>query len=353
MTPQKRTLNLAALAVSGALLASAAGYAQDRQADPQKDADRSQQTDRPQADSSKMGQARAGLPEGIKWSDKQADIDPVRGLIDGIAGAAVADNGFDDVVERLVDQDRNRIGEWIDEGENKKFTELNESAKRFREAYKVKYNKDFDFDEQALVGLVAIEGEVQDPKLVAQTWPVAPTAGMARAAEDGRVAGGQDVTDTQGNIEKGRQVAIAILPAPRGALEKSGTPQDRPDAAADRRSGDPAQQEGDARLAGAGIQPDAPALGTGIRISLIHEFPGSWKVDVPNQRAPQQVSGDLARRLGQLSDANQNWPSDETQLHQTVAYAVMCALYGVEAPGHQPMNGTPRPAAGGDPMDDR
>lgn len=347
MTPQKRMFNLAALAASTALVAGAAGYAQDRQPDHLKDADRPQQADR-------QGQVRAALPEGIKWSDKEADLDAVRGVFDGVAGAAIAENGFDDVVERLVDQDRNRFGEWIGQGENNKFAQLNESAKRFREAYKGKYNKDFDFDDQSLAGLTAVEGEVEDPALVAQKWPVPAAAGMERSPEDGRVAGGEDVTDTQGNIEKGRQVAIAILPSPvlgaavRGAAGSAG--EAARDAAADRQAERPAGGMDD-RAQPAGQM--RAGLGTGIRVSLINEFPGSWKIDVPNQRAPQQVYTDLARRLGQLADANMHWPSDEAQLHQIVAYEVLCAIYGVETPGRQPMNGTPRPAAGGDPMDDR
>jgi hypothetical protein len=339
-------LNLAALAVTGSLLASA-GFAQDPQTDRPQDRDRVQQTDRQQGT-----QARAGLPDGIKWSDKEVDLDDVRGVIDGIAGAAIAEGGFDDVVERLVDQDRNRFGEWIDQGENNKFTQLNESTKRFRDAYKAKYNKDFDFNDQALAGLTAVEGEVEDPSLVAQKWPVAATPGLDRP-QDGRVAGGEDVTDSQGNIEKGRQVAIATLPAPKmGAADKAGSPHDRPGAAADRDQGDAAQDDRDARVAGAGVQP-ASGMGGGLRVSLVNEFPGSWKIDVPNQRSPQQVYSDLSRRLGQLADANMHWPSDEAQLHHMVAYDVLCAIYGVESPGRQPLNGTPRPAAGGDPMDDR
>ena len=339
MTPQKRMLNFAALAVSGTLLAGAAGYAQDRQTD--QDPDRMQQTD-------KTTQARAGLPEGIKWSDEEADLDDVRAVIDGITGAAVAENGFDDVVERLVDQDRNRFGEWIDQGENNKFTQLNESSQRFRDAYKAKYNKDFDFEGDALASLTAVQGEVEDPALVAQKWPVAPTAGMDRTPEDGRVAGGEDVTDSQGNIEKGRQVAIAMFPTPKfGAAAGAGARGEvAGGAGADRPGYD---QDDRAQVAGKAHA----GLNTGLRVSLINEFPGAWKIDVPNQRAPQQVYSDLARRLGQLADANMKWPSDETQLHQLLAYEVLCAIYGVEIQARPPMNGTPRPAAGGDPMDDR
>src|SRR5688500_5846348 len=143
-TRTKRMLNLAAVAVAGACLASIPAFAQERRGvgQPQQREDRiGRQTDQPQKAIDK-----ATLPKGIKWSDEPADVAEVRGVIDDVVGAAVIENGFNDVVERFVDQDRNRFGEWMNQGENREFTQFNESAKKFQEAYKAKFNKEFDFD---------------------------------------------------------------------------------------------------------------------------------------------------------------------------------------------------------------
>lgn len=305
MSSNRRALNLAAFAVAGALMASA-GFAQDRDREDRQDRDRIGQQDR----GGQMAQDRAGLPAGIEWSDEAADVSDVRSVIDDIAGAAVIENGFNDVVERFVDQDRNRFGEWMDEGENREFTEFNAAARRFQDAYEAKFNKEFDFDaEKALVGLSAIQGEVENPTLVASNWPVQPTMG-AGGADEARVAGG--VTNEQGNIEEGRQVAIATIPAPH-----KGQPMNQRAAGA---AQEPAERQ-DAHRAG--------MAGGGLRVSLVNEFPGTWKVDVPNSRAPQQVYADLAQCVGKLADNAAQW-GDETQVQHMVAHEVLCAIYGVK-----------------------
>lgn len=325
MTRSNRFLGLAAVAVSGALLGSLSGYAQDRQDYPKQDRDRIAQQD------------RAHMPQGIKWSDEAADLGDVRGVLDDIAGAAVIENGFNDVVERFVDQDRNRFGEWMDQGENREFTEFNAAAKRFQEAYKTKFNKDFDFDaEKALASITAVQGEVEDPTLVAANWPVPAMAGMEMPGEP-RVAGERAPTDEQGNIQKGRQVAIVTIPAPHKATGMGGErpgdrltgdrpgerqPGDRPDAGAERR---PAQG------AEAGVAQAMRSLGGELHVSLVNEFPGAWKVDVPNSRLPQQVYSDLAQRVGKLADSTAQWPSEESQVQHVIAYEVLCAIYGADS----------------------
>src|SRR5688500_13167053 len=135
----RRAMKLAAIAVAVACLATIPSYAQEQQQRPQ---DRQQQGDR----IGQPGAAHQDLPPGIRWDTEAADPGDFRGVIDDVTGAAVIENGFNDVVERFVDQDRNRFGEWMDQGENREFTEFNAAAKRFQEAYKGKFGGEFDFD---------------------------------------------------------------------------------------------------------------------------------------------------------------------------------------------------------------
>ena len=216
-TKSKQMLNLAVVAVAGACLASipAFGQQQDRAGK-----DRAGQTQREDRIGQQADQQidRSMLPKGITWSDEPADTGEVRGVIDDAVGAVVVDGGFNDLVERFVDQDRNRFGEWMNEGDNREFTQLNESAKRFQEAYNTKFNKEFDFDaESALAGIVAVQGEIEDAAIAAANWPVKPLGqqGGAEAGGEPRVAGEamgevQEETREQGNIEEGRQVAVVL-----------------------------------------------------------------------------------------------------------------------------------------------
>jgi len=323
-------LKLAAIAVTGACLATIPSYAQDQQ-DRTQNPQQQQQGDR----IGQPGAHQQDLPPGIRWDAEPAEPGDFRGVIDDIVGAAVIENGFNDVVERFVDQDRNRFGEWMDQGENREFTEFNAAAKRFQDAYKAKFGGEFDFDaDTALSGIMAKRGEVEDPTAVAAHWPVKPFGGAAGGMEpapgDARVAGGEmgddaqqqrDPTNKEGNLEEGREVAIVMIPAPMPGATGA-------------RAGAPDAQ---AKAGGADAQPAAAKpmarQGKVMRISLINEMPGAWKVDVPNDRQPQQVYTDLAKRIDRCTQMSAQWPSDEAAVQQVIAFEVMSAIYGVDAPG--------------------
>ncbi len=320
----RRALKLAAVAVAGACIAGVPTFAQDRAGGM------AGQDQQDQAQRQRPGQS-ADLPRGIRWSEEPADADDVRGVIGDIAGAAVTDDGFDDLVERLVDQDRNRIGEWLDEGDNREFAEMNQAAERFRQAYQEKFGEEFSFEgETALAGITARQGEIEDPEVVASNWPVPASPGMDRGNLPGqpRVAGGEDPVNDQGNLEEGRQVAIVTLPAQSGQ-QRGMQPGQRSGAGI----GEQAGQAGD--RAAARAQAERPGMagrsgqGQEIKISLVNEMPGAWKVDVPNDRQPEQIYRDITQRLDRLSQSADQWPSEKSQVHHKVAYEVLSAIYGV------------------------
>lgn len=327
MTPisTRRMFNFAAIAVAGACLASIPSYAseQDRPHDDKQD-----HKDRIAQPSGE----RANMPQGIKWSDDPADLDDVRGVISSVAGAAVINDGFNDVVERFVDQDRNRFGEWMGRGENKEFADFNAAAAKFQAAYKQKFHKDFDFnDDAAIAGLTAVQGEIEDPALVAANWPVAAMPGMEgrMGGAEPRIAAGAEPSEDvkeQGNIEKGRNVAIATLPAPHMAAHAGARVGaeigEKP--AADRQPEQPGAAAGVRAGASEGM------AGKGLRISLVNELPGAWKVDVPASRTPEQVYSDLSKRIDKLAQDTAAWPSEESQVQHLIAYEVFSAIYGVD-----------------------
>src|SRR5687768_7727288 len=91
----------------------------------------------------------AQFPAGIKLDDdpKEDQVELYKTL-DNITEAAFTKRGFDDVVQRLVDQDRNRIGK--DGFAEKKFDDLGAKVEALRTAWKDKYQDDFEVDgEQA------------------------------------------------------------------------------------------------------------------------------------------------------------------------------------------------------------
>ena len=234
----------------------------------------------------------AALPAGVKPREAE-DSNDVYQAFEGLTEASLTKKGFDDVVERLVDQDRNRIGK---DDATKDTEELDGIAAAIAKSWKEKYGGDFAVEpKEALKSVALLRGEIEDPKVVAAHWPVKPVA--PRAGEQDAVAAGaaqqaernekgNDDPNLNSNIEKGRDVAIATVPASHGL----------------------------------------PAL----NVSLIREANG-WRVDIPNNITGQQLRSNLAKHLTQVKDASGEWPADKNEAAALVAHHVLMACYNIDA----------------------
>ena len=235
----------------------------------------------------------AAFPAGVKTRDAEDPAD-IHRTFGSIAEAAVTKDGFDDVVERLVDQDRNRIGKAAEE----KSSELDKAVEQVRRAWKDKYGEELDVDPKAAFESVTLlRGEIEDPKQAAANWPVravaqpsaggdAETAGAAQRADQENAKGNAD-PNLNSNIEKGRDVAIATVPASHGL----------------------------------------PAL----HVSLIREAQG-WRIDVPNNLAAGQIRDNLVKHLGHVAAQVGQWPADKNDAPLLLAHHVLMAVYNVDVP---------------------
>src|SRR5690606_2670760 len=83
--------------------------------------------------------------------------------------AALTKGGFDDLCERLTTLDRERIGDFPEQ----EFSDLDGRIQQITDAYRAKYGEDFDLKDEDMAGLVVIrEGEVNDPALIRDGWPL-------------------------------------------------------------------------------------------------------------------------------------------------------------------------------------
>jgi hypothetical protein len=236
--------------------------------------------------------AQASLPAGVE-AKKDAGKEDRDGILKPIATAteaALTKDGFDDVVERLVDQDRNRLGK--EGAAERKYDDLNMKAQALRDAFKQKYGRDFDVGRaEALTHVATLCGEVQDPQQVASAWPVqavmpAPGEAVQAAAQQP----GATPADKESNIEKGRDVAIATIPASHGL----------------------------------------PA----VHVSLIQEATG-WKIDLPNNVSGQQLHDNLLKHINMIQDMQAKWPADANAAELAFTHHIMLGLYGADAEAKQ------------------
>jgi len=126
-----------------------------------------------------------------------ANANRVPVLISHVAEAALTKDGLNDVAERFVDADRNRIGKGDLKNGNE---ELNALVANIRSAWKTKYNSDFSIHE---------EDKVFSPQFM-----TANTGEVAKDAVNTNIPG--DANRTTG-AEPGRNVGSVSIPESHGA----------------------------------------------------------------------------------------------------------------------------------------
>ena len=229
-------------------------------------------------------QGPLALPAGAKAVDKKVEPADLAKVIGKAAEGALNKGDFDDVVSCLVDQDRDRLGDH----KSFDFKTLDGRIDQVLKAFKDKYGEDFSIDkDKVFADAQAIEGEIEDPNQFVQNWPVAPIPGLDAAVAGSRTQVVDEDTRKNGNIEKGRNIAIVRLPA----------------------------------------QGDIPAL----NVSEIRELTG-WKIDIPNDRKLQQIHDDLLKHLTMVGENTANWPTDKEGAKGMIARHVVMGLYGIDLP---------------------
>jgi len=88
------------------------------------------------------------------------DLNNIYKTLGDTSEAALSKGSFDDMVERFVEADRKRIGDFKD----MKFDDLDAKVDAFRSAFKAKYNADFDIDDKVFENwaMVSNAGQTAD-----------------------------------------------------------------------------------------------------------------------------------------------------------------------------------------------
>ena len=231
------------------------------------------------------------LPPGVTPKDLKEEGD-VRNAFEAITEGSMSKDIFDNIVNRLVDADRNRISKYKDT--NPDWKPLTDRVATLERSWKEKYGKKFDLDEKVVFGannyVVVAQGEISDPKALMGNWPVQPNVNAvlaaakkpavntAEQANDANKAAGGDT-----NLDKGRNVAVARYPAGHGL----------------------------------------PA----VDASLIHELPDIWRFDLPDNIDGQKLTANLIAHLNQVG--TKGWPDDINEAYRIVAHRVLLAMYDV------------------------
>ena len=199
------------------------------------------------------------------------DVEQIRDTLGSATEAALTPGGLDDLMERFVDADRNRMGKsGVDDKEH---DTLNAIVNQIRQSWKSKYGGDFDVDDEMKVfaPFPVVQGEIGNrPQLAASTIGTAD-----------RLAG-NDAGDV--NLDPGRNVALVSVPQ---------TDQQRE-----------------------------------LSVLLIHELPDNWKIDVPDNVSARDLQVNLQKHLSAFATDTAKWPATEAEAYRRVSHHVLAAVMG-------------------------
>jgi hypothetical protein len=68
-----------------------------------------------------------------------------------------------------------------------------------------------------------------------------------------------------------------------------------------------------------------------LSVLMIHELPGSWKIDVADQVSGRNIYDNLLKHLTQFGENVQNWPASEQEAYRQATHHVLSALTGHDA----------------------
>jgi hypothetical protein len=210
-------------------------------------------------------------------------------MLGQVTNAALTKGGFNDVVERFNDADRNRIGPWIKDKNNKeKLDVLDGRIAQFQKDWKAKYNENFKIHKDDVVFgnsmFTVAQGEIgKDAQLAGERIP-APQNVTKDNLNQPKDATGNTAADR--NREKGRNIASVTVAASHGLPE--------------------------------------------LKVPLIHELPDMWKIDVPDSVTGQKLYDNLLKHLTMVNEQKDQWPSDVNDAYRMVSHHVLLGILDVD-----------------------
>ncbi len=230
------------------------------------------------------------LPAGFDVKDVGAVSEAKSGLVK-LAERSVTKGDFEKFLRELAKPDQERTQQFKDFDQKKLDGRIDQIAK----AWKAKYGKDFDLNDKNVVfdeRFTVAQGEVSDPNVALANWPVNATGGEAVTASNKESANRDTKQEkheaSAEKLEKGRNVAIVHFPAAYGF--------------------------------------------NAMNVSMIHQLPAFYCVDIPNSRTGEQVYNDLLNHLTYIGEHVDQWPADVNDAYRMVAYHAVASVYGVDIP---------------------
>ena len=244
-----------------------------------------------------------------------ANSEEIHDLLAQVTEAAMTKDGLDDMVERFVDADRNRLGQNDDVLDDN--DAIDGRIAQIQQDWKAKYNTDFDInDEDKVFGGFAMisEGEIGDS---------ARTAGERLSADGQRVGDTASGTANVGGVAGEATVNTETGRANVDVDNNTGIDAPRADTsgqtAADRNLNDPGRNIATVTIAASHGMPE-------LKVPLIHEA-GGWKIDIPDHVDATKLRDNVQNALTKCGENKDKWPADANEAYRGVTHKVLLAIF--------------------------
>lgn len=238
--------------------------------------------------------------QGLKGTEAAPDAEGIRDVLAQVAEAAVTEDGLNDVTERFVDADRNRIGEGLSEG-NEAYNQL---VEKFQEAWKTKYDQEFD---------ISNEEEVFKAEMV--------SIRQGEIGDSARLAGERSDVDVNADIDSTDDTADATADVNVDNNTGIDAPDlDSPQSAEDRNRNDPGRNTATVKISESHGMP-------AVTVPLIHELPDSWRIDIPDSIDANALRTSMTESLQKCLDMQAEWPADVNDAYLAVSHTLLAGLF--------------------------
>jgi len=291
---------------------------------------------------------------------KAPDAKDIKDTLATATEAAVTKGGFDDLVERFVDHDRDRLSKFA----NQKFDDLDGRIAQLQKDWKEKYGQDFKFEHSA--------NDVLNEQFAKITQGEIPGEGHARTAGE-KIEGAAEKTkdavtpghgaethagpnggtvyepkdknansNNNNNATGSNQGTNAQGPGGQADLEKAGATQK--DANSNKIAGGDTNREPGRNVA-AVVIPASHGMPE-VAVPMIHEFPDKWKIDAPDDVDGQKLHDSLLKHLTMFDQDKANWPGDVNEAYRMATHHVLAAIFEGQSGAPKAAGDTQQPGSG-------
>jgi len=228
-------------------------------------------------------------------SGNTSSKEEIHDVLAQVAEAGMTKKGLNDMAERFVDADRNRLGQNKDALKN---PELDGLVAQLEQDWKTKYGHEFDIKDEDKVydGFAMLtEGEI--------TKGSAQQAGAKVEADTSRNPDGSVKADVKVDNNTG-------VDAPKANTDGQ--------TAADKNLNDAGRNIATVTIPASHGLPE-------VKVPLIHEA-GGWKIDIPDSLTADKLRDNVKNALNMCKEHKDQWPADENEAFRGVSHKILAAI---------------------------